>query len=61
MRDNLRSYEWVVEAIAAVENGKIYDLDLVGVQTKDRDVLAWRKLRLFCCAIAYGGATSDEQ
>lgn len=31
MRDNLRSYEWVVEAIAAVENGKIYDLDLVGV------------------------------
>ena len=31
MRDELRSYEWIVEAIAAVENGKIYDLDLIGV------------------------------
>ena len=31
MRDELRSYEWIVEAIAAVENGKIYDLDLISV------------------------------
>ena len=31
MRDELRSYEWIVEAIKAVENDKIYDLDLIGV------------------------------
>ena len=31
MRDKLRSYEWIVEAIKAVENDKIYDLDLIGV------------------------------
>ena len=31
MRDELRSYKWIVEAIEAVENGKICDLDLIGV------------------------------
>ena len=31
MHDELRSYDWIVEAIDAVEHNKVYGIDLIGV------------------------------
>ena len=31
MHDELRSYDWIVEAIDAVEYDKVYSIDLIGV------------------------------